>query len=179
MKNVSLKKLILTALFSALTFISTMIIQIPTPTNGYVNLGDCIVLISGFILGPIWGGFAAGLGSALADLVAYPLYAPATFVIKFFVALISSLFFKLFKKTSLGAVISGIIGESIMISGYFVYEACIIGLGWATAATGIASNIFQAIAGVCAATLLIQAFTDKKIKSPQENFSNLQDEENE
>lgn len=178
MKNVSVKKLILAALFSALTFVSTMIIQIPTPTNGYVNLGDCMVLISGFILGPIWGGFAAGLGSALADLVAYPVYAPATFVIKFFVALVASLFFKLFKNNTLGVVVSGIIGEIIMVLGYFVYEAFVIGFGWATAATGIPSNIFQAIAGVCSATLLIQAFIARKKKSSDEDFNDFPDDEN-
>ena len=164
MSRIPVKKLVLTAVFSALTFIATMIIQIPTPTNGYINLGDSIVLVSAYILGPVYGGFAAGVGSALADLIAYPFYAPATFVIKFFMAFVSGLLFKLFRKHTFGAVICGLIGELIMISGYFLFEAYIIGLGWFAALSGISSNIFQAIAGLCSSVLLIQAFTDKRKK---------------
>lgn len=37
--------------------------------QGYVNLGDCAVLISAWMLGPLYGGAAAGIGSALADLL--------------------------------------------------------------------------------------------------------------
>ena len=72
------------ALFAALTCVMTMIVKIPVPaTGGYVNLGDCVVLLAGWVLGPMYGGAAAGLGSMLADLVSgYPLYAPGTFVIK-------------------------------------------------------------------------------------------------
>ena len=174
MRHIPIKKLVLTAMFSALTFITTMIIQIPTPTNGYINLGDCMVLMSGYILGPVFGGFAAGLGSAVADLVAYPLYAPATFVIKFFMAFISGLIFKLIRKPTLGAVICGLIGELIMISGYFVFEAYALGFGWLAALSGVSSNIFQAIAGICSSILLIQVFLDKKRKPA---VSELPDEE--
>ena len=35
-----------------------MVVQIPLPT-GYVNIGDCFVIVSGFLLGPIYGGLAA------------------------------------------------------------------------------------------------------------------------
>ena len=28
-----------------------MVVQIPSPMNGYVNLGDCFVLLSGWLLG--------------------------------------------------------------------------------------------------------------------------------
>ena len=38
--------------------VATMVVQIPLPT-GYVNIGDCFVIISGFLLGPVYGGFAA------------------------------------------------------------------------------------------------------------------------
>ncbi len=172
MKNIPIKKLVLTAVFSALTFITTMIIQIPTPTNGYINLGDCMVLTAAYVLGPIFGGFAAGLGSALADLVAYPLYAPATFVIKFFMALVSGLLFKLFKRHTVGAVICGLIGEIIMISGYYLFEATFMGLGWFAALSGVSSNLFQAIAGICSSVLLIQAFSNKKIKPAVNEPSN-------
>lgn len=174
MSRIPIKKLVLTAFFAALTFVATMIIQIPTPTNGYINLGDSIVLVSGYLLGPVFGGFAAGLGSALADLVAYPMYAPATFVIKFSMALISGLLFKLFRKHTLGAILCGVVGELIMIAGYYFFEATFMGFGWFAALSGVSSNIFQAIAGLCSSVLLIQAFSDKKRKPA---VSELPDEE--
>ena len=61
------KKLVLTALFTALILCATLLIQIPLPF-GYVHLGDGFVLLSTFILGPFLGSVASGLGSALADL---------------------------------------------------------------------------------------------------------------
>lgn len=46
--------------------------------QGYVNLGDCAVLMSAWVLGPLYGGAAAGIGSALADLLSgYAHYVPA------------------------------------------------------------------------------------------------------
>lgn len=89
MSDSKIKKMVLTALLAALTCVATMIIQIPSPMNGYVNLGDCFVLLSGWLLGP-WLGFAAGgIGSMLADIfTGYAHYAPGTLVIKGLVALI-------------------------------------------------------------------------------------------
>ena len=77
-------KLVIAALTVAMTCIAMMVIKIPIPATGaYINLGDCIELLSGVVLGPLYGGIATGLGSALADLLdEYVAFAPATFVIK-------------------------------------------------------------------------------------------------
>ena len=66
--NQKTKLCIFTALFAALSCISTMLITIPTPTGGFVHLGDGMALLCGWLLGPIWGSLAAGLGGMLADL---------------------------------------------------------------------------------------------------------------
>ncbi|MFB9640647.1 ECF transporter S component, partial [Streptomyces spiralis] len=80
MSDKKIRKLVVSALMAALTYVATMVIQIPSPMNGYVNLGDCFVLLSGWLLGPWWGGAAAGIGSMLTDLFAgYTSYAPGTF----------------------------------------------------------------------------------------------------
>lgn len=47
MKNASLRKIIFAALMAALTTVATMIIRIPTPTQGYIHLGDGMVLLCG------------------------------------------------------------------------------------------------------------------------------------
>ena len=163
MKHNLLRKLILSAIFSALTFCLTFIIQIPIPvTGGYINLGDGIVLISGFILGPLYGGFASAIGSSLADLVSgYAIYAFPTAIIKFSMAFVAGLLFKHLKKNTLSVILCSGIAELIMIAGYFIFEAYVLGLGWAVALPSVTSNIFQAIAAICASALLIQIFIDQ------------------
>ena len=70
MTNEKLRKIIMSALFAALACVATMIIKIPTPgTSGYIHPGDAIVILSGAVLGPVWGFFAAEIGSAMADLI--------------------------------------------------------------------------------------------------------------
>ena len=52
MTDKKLHRLVLAALFTALTTVMTMVIQVPSPMQGYVNLGDCGVLLSAWVLGP-------------------------------------------------------------------------------------------------------------------------------
>ena len=62
MTHQTLRKIVTAALLAAMTCIATMIIRIPTPTFGYIHPGDCFVLLSGVILGPVGGAIAAGIG---------------------------------------------------------------------------------------------------------------------
>ena len=64
----STKKLVIAALMAAFTCIATMIIKIPTPTFGYIHLGDGLVLLCGIVSGPVTGAFAAGIGSMFSDI---------------------------------------------------------------------------------------------------------------
>ena len=91
--NTNLKKIIMSALFAALACVATMSIRIPTPgTGGYIHPGDAVVILSGIVLGPLWGLLAGGIGSALADLLGgYFIYVPITFIIKGMVALTAGL----------------------------------------------------------------------------------------
>ena len=160
MKHEQIKTLVITALFIALTCVATIVIQIPSPMSGYVNLGDCLVLLSAWLLGPWYGAAAAGLGSALADiLTSYAHYAPGTLVIKAAMALAAALIFQAAKKKGANSlvpqVIGGIAAEIIMIIGYFGYAALLLGKGLAAAAS-IPGNIVQGIFGILAAVLLAQ-----------------------
>ena len=121
--NTRTKKIVMAAMLAALACVATMIIKIPSPLKGYLNLGDCIVLVAGWMLSPMYGFLAAGLGSALADLFSgYVTYAPATFVIKGLMALIAFYGYKLLhnKIGNLPSrIITGILAEIMMILGYF------------------------------------------------------------
>lgn len=165
MRDQKLNKLILSAVFAALACVATMVITIPSPTNGYLNMGDCIVLISGWILGPVYGSIAAGIGSMIADIFAgYMYYAPGTFVIKALVAFTASLVFRFAEKTSkkklLAEIASGVIGEIAMIFGYFLYAMVFLSEGLAAAA-GIPGNIIQGLFGIISASLIYNLLIKK------------------
>ncbi len=151
------KKLVIAAMFAALACVATLLIHIPTPTKGYVNLGDAIVLLGGFMLGPVYGGLAAGIGTALADLIlGYTIYIPATFVIKFLVAMCAGFIYHFADRSIIKMIIAGAVSELIMIAGYFLFECLLVdgGLGIAVAATGIIGNAFQALCGIVISAVL-------------------------
>ena len=159
------KKIVMAALLASLTCVATMIIKIPSPLKGYVNLGDCIVLVAGWILSPTYGFLAAGLGSALADIFSgYVVYAPATFVIKGIMALVAYYGFKMLRK-KIGnlpsRIISGVFAEIIMILGYFVFEGFMY--GFVPSLVNIPANGMQAIANLIIGVILIKVFEKNKI----------------
>ena len=149
MNNQKVRKLVLSALMAALVYVATSIIQIPSPVNGYVNLGDCFVLLSGWLLGPWYGAAAAGIGSMLVDLLSgYGHYVPGTLIIKGVDALAAALIFRAMGRSKTALLVSGIVGEIIMVVGYFFYASLILGKGLAAAAS-IPGNIVQGIARDC------------------------------
>ena len=156
MRHEHTKKLTLAAMFAALCCVATMVIQVPSPMNGYVNLGDCFVLLSGFILGPFWGTAAAGIGSMMADvLTSYAHYAPGTLVIKGACALVACLIYNAGRKSTLSAVLGGIAAEAVMVLGYFGYAGLLLGKGLGAAAS-IPGNVVQGIFGLAAGVLLLK-----------------------
>lgn len=159
------KKIVFAAMFAALACVATMVIKIPSPLNGYINLGDCIVLLAGWMLSPLYGFMAAGLGSAMADLFSgYAAYTPATFIIKGLMALIAFYGFKLLhnKIGNLPSrIITGILAEIMMILGYFVFEGFLY--GFVPSLVNIPANGVQGIAGLIIGVILIKIFEKTKI----------------
>lgn len=148
MRRKQSRKLVLSALFAALGCMMTMVIQIPAPT-GYVNLGDCAVLLGAWVLGPAWGGAAAAVGGSLADVLnGWASYAPATFIIKFAMAAVAALIFRAMKGHG-GMLLGAAAAELLMAGGYFLYENLILGVGPAAVAS-IPANLVQGAVGVIA-----------------------------
>ena len=164
------QKIVLAALLAALTCVATMIVKVPSPMKGYVNLGDCAVLAAGWLLSPGYGFLAAGIGSALADLFSgYVIYAPATFVIKGGMAVIAFLVFRVSKKLAgkLGArVIGGVCAEAFMVLGYFLFEGILYGFG--PSLVNIPANAAQGVAGVVIGCVLIKVLEKTKLLSGKE-----------
>ncbi len=162
------QKLAIAALFTALCCVLTMFPQVPTPaTNGYVHMGDALVLVSAFSLGGVYGPLAVGIGSALADLFSgYAHYVPATLIIKYLLALTAYALFGVLKKTGfpvfIARVISAIVGEAVMIFGYFLYSSLLLGDKLSAALTSIPSNAVQGAFGVIVGVALTTVVTKSR-----------------
>lgn len=174
-KSKDTKFIVAAAMLAALACIATMIIKVPTPTFGYIHLGDGFVLLCGILLGPLYGALSAGIGSMFADLFSgYAAFAPATFVIKAVTALIAAVLFRFLKKIFssasgeyAGILIAGIAGEAFMTLGYFVYEIFLAMItagqftsttftaGVSSSATGIPFNMVQGFVGIVITVLLL------------------------
>ena len=156
--HTNLKQTVMTALFAALACVATMSIRIPTPvTGGYIHPGDAIVILSGVILGPVWGLLAAGIGSAMADLLGgYFIYVPITFAVKGLIAFIAGMIYHRLGKTSktqYTAVILGGITDIILVAGgYFLCEIPLYGVS--AAAASIPANLIQGLGGLIIAFVL-------------------------
>ena len=161
-KRYQVLKLSTTAVMIAMTCVLTMVVRIPSPTNGYINLGDCAVLAGGWLLGPVYGPIAGGVGSALADLLSgYPVYIPGTLIIKASMAFIISLFSDHCSKSrkhypSFGIIASAIMAEAVMVLGYYLYAAAIVGKGFIPALASVSGNVVQGVAGAAGFLFLVR-----------------------
>lgn len=159
------QKIVMAAMLAALVCVATMIVKIPSPLKGYLNLGDCVVLLSGWILSPVYGFLAAGIGSALADLFSgYVTYAPATFLIKGIMALIAYFGFAWFQKglpALPSRIISGVLAEVFMVLGYLLFEGVLY--GFVPSLVNIPANAIQGLAGLILGIVLIKIFEKSKI----------------
>ena len=162
------KRLAMTALFMALSYVATSLLIIPVPGGGYLNLGDTIVLLGAYLLGPAYGAVAGGIGSALADLLAgYGIYVPATLVIKMLMSVMAAGLYKTLRKKAWAPVACGAAAEALMVLGYSLYEA-FLGGTLAASLPGIPANLLQGAFGLAASTLLVLAL--RKSRAVQEFF---------
>ncbi|MHA1670651.1 MAG: ECF transporter S component [Promethearchaeota archaeon] len=163
----------ITSIFAALTCILTILISIPVPaTGGYINIGDVGVMLTALIFGPIIGSLGGGIGSALADIfLGYPIWAPATFIVKGLEGLIVGLIAnprKVRTYFNFYDIIAVIVGGLIMVFGYFVIEAFIFNFGIASALVELPGNSFQFVIGAIVSICFIVVLRIViKISNPQ------------
>ena len=160
----SLKVIALCGIFAALVFIGTEL-KIPTAI-GYMNLGDGVILIASYFIGPA-AFFPAAIGSALGDLIAgYPVYIAPTFVIKGLMGLTAAIIMaKSHGKKAAGFILrllAGIAAELIMIGGYFVFEMLMY--GQEAAAGSVVFNLIQAGVAIVIAIPMTYAIRIRKQK---------------
>lgn len=174
------RRMVMAALLAALTTAATMVIRIPTPTLGYIHLGDGMVLICGILLGPGLGAAAAGIGSMLADLFAgYMAWVPGTFAIKALTALTGGLLYRLLLRwehlpTPLRVLLCGVPAEAVMVASYFLYEVGMMAVSGSSLAAasaavlvGVPFNVVQGLAGVVVCAVLLPVLSHAGIGGVQ------------
>ena len=88
--------IVLTGVLAAAIFVLTKFISIPIPSplgKTALSVGNAMCILSALLFGPITGGLAAGIGTALVDL-SDPAWAPEfwiTFINKFLMAFVAGL----------------------------------------------------------------------------------------
>ncbi|MFO8017957.1 MAG: ECF transporter S component [Promethearchaeia archaeon] len=158
-----------TSIFAALICIVTMLIAIPVPaTQGFINIGDALVMSAGLLFGPFIGALAGGVGSMFADLfLGYTLYAPATLVIKGLEGLVVGLISnpkKKHKRIDFRDITGIVIGGLIMVIGYFIYEMILFGLNVALLEVFL-NGLIQFGVGAIAALIFVGTVRQNIIES--------------
>lgn len=170
--------LAITSLFIALVIIASRI-DYGTRDTFRIHLGNSMCLLAGFVLPPLYGGFAAGVGSMLYDFIFYPgkyVWSPyVTLITKFAMGFVAGLAFlainKLINskqrkiKNPVDVILGGIIGEIAYIILYglktFVEQKFVASENFIAVITSVSTKmgaaVINAISAVIISTIIYSA----------------------
>lgn len=154
-------RLAIAAALAATTTVATMLVQIPVPpTRGYLNFGEILVFTSALLFGRFVGGLAGGIGSAVADIITgYGYFAPYTLVIKGLEGFLAGAIRD--GKTTRRDILGWLVGALVMVSGYFLAEAYIMGFGVPAALVEVPGNTIQVLSGAIVAIPLARGLRNR------------------
>lgn len=119
-------QLSLAAAMLASVFVVTRFVQIPIPL-GYFNVGNTVILLFCLLVNNSYGIAASGIGSALADLMSYPVYTVPTLLIKTLMPWIFLKLGKLLPQKKYTPVVSAAFATLIPLFGYTIAGGLIYG----------------------------------------------------
>lgn len=162
-KSNSVYKITFTALMAAIVCVATFC-RFPL-LESKVHLGNTACLLSGFLLGPVGGGLAAGIGSMLNDLVSgYGLdECLVTFVSKYVMAMVCALVAGKGTKrfAAAGAVLGALSYVALYMCKTFVYRRFVYGYPieavWATMMSKLPASLLNAAFAIIVAPILFAA----------------------
>ena len=134
----------LLAVLIALTTFFTLSVRVPTPARGYVNLSDVAITFTALAFGPWVGALVGGVGTAIADLIGFPVYAPISLIVHGLQGLVIGLI-GYRQRSPWRLVLAWFAGAVVMVIGYLIGGIPIAGLP--TSALDIPGNAFQALIG--------------------------------
>ena len=134
--NSRLKKLTFTALFAAINYVAfaygKINITIATGGSTAIHIANAVVVLSAWLLGPVYGGIAGAIGLSIADVLdpRYITTAPKTFILKLCIGLIAGFTarkMKLEEKTEKKDIIKTTFISAIMALGFNVIAEPVVG----------------------------------------------------
>lgn len=141
--------------FIVLVMVSTLLIRIPVPGGGYFNFGDVVIVFAALLGGSFTGALAGGIGSALADLIGFPIFAPITLIAKGLLGALAGLGKG---RKPIYSVIFPVLGGAVMVGVYFAGTWIMPSLGKAAALADLAPNLLQSAFGITGGRLLFAAW---------------------
>lgn len=186
MRNERVYKLTTTALMAALSYVVFTFLQIKVTLPGgdatSFHLGNAVCVLGALLLGGVYGGIGGAIGMTIGDLMdpVYIVYAPKTFLLKFFIGLITGLIahkighistsndtkhvFKWTVIASIGGMLFNVIFDPLV--GYF-YKLLILGKPAAelTLAWNITTTSFNAVLSVIVSVIIYMALRPALQKS--------------
>lgn len=136
----------LVALLIALTTVFTLLVRVPTPARGYVNLSDVAITLSGLLFGPWVGAVSGGIGTALADtLGGFAPFAPLSLIAHGAEGLLIG-FLGWRRRSAAGMILAWLVGTAAMVAIYLVGEGLFY-TGWAPALAEAPMNLLQGVVG--------------------------------
>jgi len=141
--------------FIVLVMVTTLLIRVPVPGGGYFNFGDVVIVFAALLGGSKGGALAGGIGSALADLIGFPIFAPITLVAK---GLLGGLAGLGKDRKAIYSILFPALGGACMVAVYFGGTWLMPSLGKAAALADLPANLLQATLGVTGGRLLFAAW---------------------
>lgn len=161
MKKDRLKRMCLAGIFTAVVFVFTAYLHIPSHT-GYTHVGDGFIYLAACLLPTPYAMFVGAGGALLADcLTGFAIWAPGSVIIK----AVAVLFFsRKSKKIICWRNVLALIPASVLcIGGYYLYEALITG-NFIAPLSGIPGYITQSVLSSILFIVLGLAMDKLKIK---------------
>jgi len=173
MKKITVKQCAFVGVMAALVYAASAYLQIPIPTaigSTRLHIGNVMCLLSGFLLGPVSGGLAAGIGSMFFDLLnpAYIASAPFTFVFKFLMAWVCGMIARgAGKKALLRCIIAAVVGAITYVVLYlgksFIEDFFVLGLPIEAVMLTIAQKwLISTVNGIIAAAVSVPLYLTLK-----------------
>lgn len=144
-KQSPLVQLSLIPIMTAVVAVGTMVVRIPNPMGGYFNVGDAMIFACALTFNPLIGGIAGGLGSAIADIIGFPVFVIPTLIVKGLEGFLASLLTN--RKSVLRDVLALTMAGSEMVIGYFLVEFYALQWGLGGALAEVPGNIVQVVIG--------------------------------
>ena len=142
MKDQKIHLMCIAGIFTAIVFVFTAYLHIPSHT-GYTHVGDGFIYLAACMLPLPYAMFVGAGGALLADcLTGYAIWAPGSIIIK----TVAVLFFsrKSARIISIRNLLALIPAWAVCIGGYYLYEALITG-NFVAPLSGIPGYITQSV----------------------------------